>query len=107
MELSVFDDSGNEIESWTTVGDSTHEIIGLAEGETYVLKEISPPEGYRTADDISFVVLKGEDSTVTMKDRPEYVFMPIPTGVKTTGILIPAFLIVAAVIMRKVKYYKR
>ena len=106
-ELSVFDDSGNEIESWTTVGDSTHEIIGLAEGETYVLKEISPPEGYRTADDISFEVLKGEDTTVTMKDRPEYVFMPIPTGVKTTGILIPAFLIVAAVIMRKVKYYKR
>ena len=105
--LGLYDSTGQEIDLWTTAGDATHLIMGLAEDETYVLKEIMPPEGYRTAKDISFTVRKGEDTTVTMKDRPEYVFMPIPTGVKTTGILIPVFLMVASVIMRKLKYYKR
>jgi hypothetical protein len=52
-------------------------IEGLTEGETYTLKEISPPPGYQKAEDISFTVMKGKDTRVTMKDSA----FPVPTGV--------------------------
>lgn len=106
-ELGLYDSSGNEIDSWISSGTKAHEITGLTEGGEYVLKELKAPEGFRMANDVRFEVKKGEDTIVSMKDLPEYVFMPIPTGVKTAGLLIPVFLLAQAAILRKVKYYKR
>jgi uncharacterized surface anchored protein len=106
-ELGLYDSSGNEIDSWISSGTKAHEITGLTEGGEYVLKELKAPEGFRMANDVRFEVKKGEDTIVSMKDLPEYVFMPIPTGVKAAGLLIPVFLLAQAAILRKVKYYKR
>ena len=68
--LAIFDGS-TEIERWVS-GASAHVIESeLKPGKTYTLREISAPEGYDVADDMTFTVpTDGKNITVTMSDPP-------------------------------------
>lgn len=57
--LAVFDESGTEIERWTTEK-APHVIKALRKG-TYRLKELSAPSGYLCADDLYFQVEEAEN----------------------------------------------
>lgn len=62
--------TGEEVENWVST-DKAHVITGkLIIGETYIMSETKPADGYVTATDIEFVVTDnlGELQTVTMKD---------------------------------------
>lgn len=52
--LQILDESGKEIERWTTDGEP-HYVYRLTEGKTYTLHEVSAPDGYELAADIRFV----------------------------------------------------
>lgn len=65
-QLAVYDKDGNEIDKWVT-DNTVHEIDGLKLGETYVLKELSAPDGYVVADDVEFTVSEAE-TNVEMLD---------------------------------------
>ena len=74
----IADASGNEVnelvDSWKTDG-MQHEIADLTDG-TYVLTEISAPEGYEVAESIVFAIIEGklfegenaQGGVVTMQD---------------------------------------
>ena len=68
---------GVVIDSWTST-DEVHKIKNLADGE-YVLTEITAPNGYEVAEDVTFIVVNGivESGTVVMFDKPvdEYVYI--------------------------------
>ena len=68
--LAIFDGS-TEIERWTS-GTSAHVIeSALTAGKTYTLREITAPEGYGVAEDMTFTVpADGSSITVTMSDPP-------------------------------------
>ena len=68
--LTVKDESGNAVDTWTS-DSNAHVIKGkLAAGKTYVLHENSAPAGYRVAADIQFKVGQNAE-TVVMKDEKE------------------------------------
>jgi hypothetical protein len=68
---------GVVIDSWTSTNE-IHKIKNLADGE-YVLTEITAPNGYEVAEDVTFIVVNGivESGTVVMFDKPvdEYVYI--------------------------------
>jgi len=65
--LQVIDAQGNVIEEWVSE-DKPHRIDMLEPGE-YVLREITAPDGYEVAEEVSFTVQEtGEVQTVVMKD---------------------------------------
>ena len=68
---------GVVIDSWTSTNE-VHKIKNLADGE-YVLTEITAPNGYEVAEDVTFIVVNGivESGTVVMFDKPvdEYVYI--------------------------------
>ncbi len=69
---AVYDVTGKKVAPWTTDGVTKHEILGLKDG-TYKLVEITAPEGYEVAEEITFVIKDGKvvdskDGIVTMKD---------------------------------------
>ncbi len=68
--LAILDGS-TEIERWTS-GVSAHVVeSALTAGKTYTLHEVSAPEGYGVADDMTFTVPSdGSGITVTMSDPP-------------------------------------
>ena len=77
--LQVIDKDGNIIEEWVSTTEAHYIEAKLIAGETYTLREITAPNGYKVATDITFTV--NEDGTVTevvMKDEA------IPTVVTTT-----------------------
>ena len=81
--LAILDKDGNTVESWETEEGKSHEIIGkLTVGETYTLHEVTPPKGYKFADDIKFTV--NDDDTVTVNDKKvdTIVMIDEPTNVK-------------------------
>lgn len=62
VPLQVLDSNKNIIDEWVTDGKTNHQIIGkLIVGETYTLHEVSAPQGYQLAKDVTF----------TVKDTPE------------------------------------
>ena len=67
--LAILDGSA-EIERWVS-GSSAHVVDAqLSPGKTYTLREISAPEGYDLADDVTFTApSNGRDITVTMSDK--------------------------------------
>ena len=70
--LKIFDETGNnELESWTSAK-SAHKVnANLEAGKTYILREITAPDGYTVAEDVKFKV--NEDGSITkvvMKDKP-------------------------------------
>ena len=59
-------ESGNVIDRWTT-GQALHENKGtLVVGTTYILRELSAPEGYAVAPDAEFVVNENEGEGVSL-----------------------------------------
>lgn len=67
--LELWDSQKNVLMSWTS-DDQPMIIRGLAEGESYILHEVSAPEGYMIAEDIGFTI--GDDTDIKMID-------PIPS----------------------------
>ncbi len=68
--LELRDESGALIESWVS-GTEPHHIVGkLIAGKTYTLREIKAPDGYWTAEEITFTVsLDGIVDHVEMRDK--------------------------------------
>ena len=68
--LELYAPDGSLLETWET-SDIPHVITGLPVGEGYILKEISAPEGYQLAEDITFAVEEtSEIQFVGMVDEP-------------------------------------
>ena len=68
--LELYGPDGTLIDTWVSNG-QPHEIIKLAVGDGYVLKEVSAPTGYEIADAITFSVAStGDVQQVEMQDRP-------------------------------------
>lgn len=70
--LKIFDETGkNELESWTSTKQAHKVAANLEAGKTYILREITAPDGYTVAADVKFKV--NEDGSITkvvMKDKP-------------------------------------
>lgn len=60
-------DTREVIEQWVST-DKPHTIEGLITGQTYIMREITAPDGYEIAEEVSFIV--GQQEKVEMKDRP-------------------------------------
>ena len=89
-ELIITNKDGKVVEHWTST-DTPHYIEKLPAGD-YTLTEITAPDGYETAEDISFTVLPtGEVQRVVMKDAPipEQPVQPTPPSAPTPTPLIP------------------
>ena len=89
-ELIITNKDGKEIERWVST-DKPHYIEKLPAGD-YTLTEITAPDGYEIAEDISFTVLPtGEVQRVVMKDAPipEQPVQPTPPSTPTPTPLIP------------------
>ena len=89
-ELIITNKDGKVVEHWTST-DKPHYIEKLPAGE-YTLTEITAPNGYEIAEDISFTVLPtGEVQRVVMKDAPipEQPVQPTPPSTPTPTPLIP------------------
>ena len=69
-ELEVTDEEGNIVDSWTSTKEA-HQVKGLEEGKTYILKETTAPYGYEITEEIKFVVTTDKETQkVEMKDMP-------------------------------------
>ncbi len=72
--LSVMDQYGNVIDTWTSKAGEKHIIKRLVVGETYIFREEFAPYGYLKAADVSFAVKDTKEiQSVVMKDE-------VPTG---------------------------
>ena len=68
--LELYSPDGTLLETWET-SDIPHVITGLPVGEGYVLREVTAPEGYQLAEDITFAVEEtAEIQFVGMVDEP-------------------------------------
>ena len=65
--LTVTDNDGKVIDTWTSDGDP-HAISGLHEGWEYTLTETTAPKGYVKAESIKFKAESGKDQKLVMKD---------------------------------------
>ena len=89
-ELIITNKGGKVVEHWTST-DKPHYIEKLPAGD-YTLTEITAPNGYEIAEDISFTVLpNGDVQRVVMKDAPipEQPMQPTPPSTPTPTPLIP------------------
>ena len=89
-ELTITDKDGKELDRWVST-DKPHYIEKLPAGD-YTLTEITAPNGYEIAEDISFTVLpNGDVQRVVMKDAPipERPAQPTPPSTSTPTPLIP------------------
>ena len=89
-ELIITNKGGKVVEHWTST-DKPHYIEKLPAGD-YTLTEVTAPDGYEIAEDISFTVLPtGEVQRVVMKDAPipEQPVQPTPPSTPTPTPLIP------------------
>ena len=89
-ELIITNKDGKVVEHWIST-DKPHYIEKLPVGD-YKLTEITAPDGYEIAEDISFTVLPtGEVQRVVMKDAPipEQPVQPTPPSTPTPTPLIP------------------
>lgn len=72
-KMQVLDAAGNIIDEWISDG-TPHAVSNLLIGESYTLHEAETPEGYVTANDVSFTVeLTPETQTITMIDMQVFV----------------------------------
>lgn len=82
--LQVMDADGNVIDEWIST-DEPHMIEAvLIAGKTYTLREVTAPDGYEVAEDVTFTV--NEDGSITevvMKDAPTP--KPTPTAPTLPG----------------------
>lgn len=69
-EMEVTDENGNVIDKWISTKEP-HQVKGLEEGRTYILKETTAPYGYEITEEIKFVVTTDKDiQKIEMKDMP-------------------------------------
>ena len=69
-KLTVFNSNGKKVESWTS-GKEPHMINKLKPGK-YTLREVTAPNGYEVAEDVTFTVREtGEIQKVAMVDAPK------------------------------------
>lgn len=69
-ELEVTDEDGNVMDKWTSTKEP-HQVKGLEEGKTYIIKETTAPYGYEITEEIKFVVTTEKDTQkIEMKDMP-------------------------------------
>lgn len=70
-ELTLTDENGEEIESWTSTK-TPHTMKNLPDGE-YTLTEVTAPDGYEVAESITFTVEDGtvKNGRIIMYDSPE------------------------------------
>ncbi|MCI6699655.1 MAG: hypothetical protein MR488_10930 [Lachnospiraceae bacterium] len=62
-------ETGKAVDTWTS-GNEAHPISGLEVGKTYMLTEVTAPEGYAVAESIEFTVPDdGQNQTLSMKDK--------------------------------------
>lgn len=67
--LTVLDEKGNVVDSWTSVKGEPHVIKRLHVGETYILREEFAPYGYLKAEEVEFTIEDtAEIQKVEMKD---------------------------------------
>ena len=64
----VSDRTKNIVDQWITDG-TTHHAEGLTVGETYTIAEVKTPEGFETAQPITFTVSGEQDMHFTMTDN--------------------------------------
>ena len=84
-KLSVIDENGKLIESWTSEAGKTHMIERLPAGK-YTLREESAPYGYKVASDVTFEVKEtAEIQKVSMKDEQAVGKIVIEKTDKVTG----------------------
>lgn len=76
--LEIRDEKGNVIEQWVS-SNEPHTVKGLEVGKTYTLTETTAPNGYQTAETVSFEI---EDNGTVVQQVVMYD-EPIPTVVKT------------------------
>ena len=63
--LQITDETGNEIESWKSSATENYIVQSkLKVGETYILKETRPADGYLTAKNIEFTISNTKDPQV-------------------------------------------
>ena len=68
--LTVLDEKGNAVETWTSVKNDPHVIKRLLIGHTYTLREEFAPYGYLLANEITFTIEDdGMPAKVEMKDE--------------------------------------
>ena len=84
-KLSVIDEKGNVVESWTSEAGKTYLIERLPVGK-YTLREESAPYGYKVAKDVTFEVKEtAEIQKVAMKDEQVVGKIVIEKTDKVTG----------------------
>lgn len=84
-ELVVTDEEGNEIDKWTSTKE-LHHVVGLEEGKTYTLTEITCPYGYEVAESITFTVTSDKETQlIEMKDMPILKSVQVEKVDKDTG----------------------
>ena len=75
--LQLFDSNGATVDEWTSSKSEAHTITGkLIVEETYTLHEAKAPNGYTSADDVTFTVQDTADTiTVSMDDPPTETYI--------------------------------
>ncbi|MGI6205820.1 MAG: SpaA isopeptide-forming pilin-related protein [Anaerovoracaceae bacterium] len=71
--LQLIDSVTGEVQDTWVTGTTAHKIAGLEFGRSYTLREVAAPDGYQTADDITFVPEGEAVQTITMTDRKTQV----------------------------------
>ena len=91
-KIQIIDkETGKVIEEWVSTKEP-HIIHYLVEGKEYVMKEITAPNGYEVAEEITFTA--GDGQKVTMKDMPTTV---VQTGNETNYFLLIGSVIISLV----------
>lgn len=69
-EMEVTDEDGNVLDNWISTKEP-HQVKGLEEGKTYILKETTAPYGYEITEEIKFIVTTDKETQkIEMKDMP-------------------------------------
>lgn len=83
--LQILDSAGEIAAEWVSEEGTAHRITGLLNaGESYILREITPPPGYEKAEDILFTMPVGvqvkklvmEDRAIIPDDKPDREIPP-------------------------------
>ena len=69
-ELEVIDENENVVDKWTSTKEP-HQVKGLEEGKTYILRETTAPYGYEITEEIKFTITTDKETQkIEMKDMP-------------------------------------
>lgn len=91
-KIQIIDkETGEIIEEWVSTKEP-HIIHYLVEGKEYVMREVTAPNGYEIAEEITFIA--GDGQKVTMKDMPTPV---VQTGNETKYLLLIGSVIISLV----------